>query len=44
MGYVVAAGFDAGSRLHETMERDMTAVRLTGRFRCVQFGRSGACD
>jgi DNA-binding transcriptional LysR family regulator len=38
VGYVVAAGFDAGIRLHETMERDMTAVRLTGRFRFIVVG------
>jgi DNA-binding transcriptional LysR family regulator len=32
---IVAAGFDAGIRLSEAMERDMTAVRLTPPFRFV---------
>jgi DNA-binding transcriptional LysR family regulator len=35
---IVAAGFDAGIRLSETMERDMTAVRLTPPFRFVVVG------
>jgi DNA-binding transcriptional LysR family regulator len=35
---IVAAGFDAGIRLHEAMERDMTAVRLTAPFRFVVVG------
>jgi DNA-binding transcriptional LysR family regulator len=35
---IVAAGFDAGIRLVETMEKDMTAVRLTAPFRFVVVG------
>jgi DNA-binding transcriptional LysR family regulator len=35
---IVAAGFDAGIRLSEAMERDMVAVRLTPRFRFVVVG------
>jgi DNA-binding transcriptional LysR family regulator len=35
---IVAAGFDAGIRLSETVERDMTAVRLTAPFRFVVVG------
>jgi DNA-binding transcriptional LysR family regulator len=35
---IVAAGFDAGIRLSEQVERDMTAVRLTPPFRFVVVG------
>ncbi|MGK3990765.1 LysR family transcriptional regulator [Sorangium sp. So ce136] len=35
---IVAAGFDAGIRLSETVERDMVQVRLTEAFRFVVVG------
>ena len=38
---IVTAGFDAGIRLSEAMERDMTAVRLTKAFRFVVVGSPG---
>jgi DNA-binding transcriptional LysR family regulator len=38
---IVAAGYDAGIRLSETMERDMMGVRLTAPFRFVVVGSPG---
>jgi DNA-binding transcriptional LysR family regulator len=35
---IVAEGYDAGVRLHETIERDMLRVRLTDAFRFVIVG------
>jgi DNA-binding transcriptional LysR family regulator len=35
---IVAAGFDAGVRLHEAIDPDLTAVRLTPPFRFVVAG------
>jgi len=41
---IVAAGYDAGIRLSEYVERDMVSVRLTDSFRFIVVGAPGYLD